>query len=477
MNNSYSAPTPTIAQAKFHTAYIGTALATAICAGFAIGAHLSFVIGFEFELGDGFYSFIQTHGHLQLMGWAGLFIIGISLHLIPRLAGAPIAQPKRPKRILWLIAGSIFLRSLGHSVLPYIVKSRVFDPLLWLVAFSGVTELSGVLLYLMTLVSTMRRGNDFGNRPALSSVQPFFMMMFAGWLLYAIMHAALLIHMALLKFVVIDQAWNEFSVNIFTGLILLPVALAFSVRTFPLYLRLPAPTWPVRIAAYVYLVFLCIQLTPTLPPIANNSPEISLRLSSVGAMLKSAFILWFVWKLDVLTRWRKPWTVNRIGEPQPDRRPTRPGLPDYGEFGSFERLLYSAYAWLVLAAVFEILSGASVIFGFSFLQSHDASRHMIFLGFLSLLILGMAVRMIPGFIGKRKIASAKLVTATFWLGNAAAACRVAPIILPETLLEVLPGAIQISQAAFALSGILGMAAVGCLAVNLWRTASSKVGLG
>lgn len=451
-------------------AFIWAALTIAIFIGFAIGAHLSFVIGFEFQLGNGFYPFIQAHGHAQLMGWTGLFIIGISLHFIPRLAGAPIAQPRRLSFILWLIAGGIFIRSIAQSLLPYITKSIAFTPLLWLAAFSGIMEMLGVMLYLITLLDTIKRGGNLVKRPALISVKPFFSMMFTGWLIYTIINAVTLFSMAFQRLVFIDQAWNEFAVNIFISLILLPVAFAFSIRTFPLYLRLPAPNWQVRIAAFVYLVFLCIQLAPTIPPIAQKFSEISLRLSSNGSMLKGCFILWFVWKLDVLTRWRQPWTVNRIAEPQPDRRPTRPGLPDYGEFGNFERLLYSAYFWLAAAAILEIGSGASVIFGFSLSQSNDAPRHMVFLGFISLLILGMAVRMIPGFLGKKKIASAKLVGATFWLGNAAVICRVLPIILPDALFEMMPALTQISQSAFALSGILGMAAVGCLAMNLKKTA-------
>jgi hypothetical protein len=43
-----------------------------------------------------------------------------------------------------------------------------------------------------------------------------------------------------------DQGWNAFAVQVFLGLVLLPVALAFSVRTLPLYLRLAVPDWPVR---------------------------------------------------------------------------------------------------------------------------------------------------------------------------------------------------------------------------------------
>jgi heme/copper-type cytochrome/quinol oxidase subunit 1 len=144
-------------------------------------------------------------------------------------------------------------------------------------------------------------------------------------------------------------------------------------------------------------------------------------------------------------------------------------LPDYGEFGRFERLLYAAYVWLVLGVIFEILAGAAVIYGYSFLQSNDAARHMLFMGFITQLILGMAVRMIPGFIGRKAIASARLVDAAFWLANAATVFRVLPLILPLEMFEAMPMAVDVAQATFAFSGILGMAAVGCLAVNLWKT--------
>jgi len=455
--------------AQFKLDFIWAALALAVFLGFAIGAHLAFVIGLEFRLGDGFYSFIQIHGHTQLIGWAGLFIIGVSLHFIPRFAGTPINRPHYLSIILWLIVLGVLLRSIGHAFLPYLIKTKFFVPLLWIVASSGIMELAGVALYLFIIIKTLRRAGGIGNRPALLGMQPFFMMMLAGWLLYIVIHAALLFDMALKRFVIVDPAWNEFAVNIFSGLILLPVAMAFSIRTFPLYLRLPAPHWPVRTAALVYLIVLAVQLLPALPPLTNNFAELSLRLSSAGAILKSVFILWFIWKLDVLTRRRQPWTVNRILQPQADRRPTRPGLPDYGEFGAFERLLYSAYVWLALAAILEIFSGEAVIFGFSFVHGVDAPRHAVLLGFISLLIFGMAVRMIPGFLGRKRIASTRLVGATFWLGNAAAVCRVVPLILPVKLFEALPVLTPLSQAAFALSGILGMAAVGCLAVNLRKT--------
>jgi hypothetical protein len=71
----------------------------------------------------------------------------------------------------------------------------------------------------------------------------------------------------------------------------------------------------------------------------------------------------------------------------------------------------------------------------------------------------MAVRLLPGFAGRR-LASPGLVWATLWLGNAAALLRVAPLFLPSS---------RLSTGLLAIAGLLGLAAVGCLAWNLRQT--------
>ena len=123
--------------------------------------------------------------------------------------------------------------------------------------------------------------------------------------------------MTLNKNVVVNQAWNEFAINLFIGLVLLPVAFVFSIRMFPLYLWLPAPDWAVRGVAYAYFISLCLQILPTIPPILRWSSQIPFYLSSLGQMLKGGVILWFVWKLDTLTHRRDPWTVHRKTAPGP----------------------------------------------------------------------------------------------------------------------------------------------------------------
>jgi uncharacterized protein involved in response to NO len=453
----------------FSQGFIWGALLVALGAGFAIGAHMTFVLGFDFPLGKGFASFIQIHGHAQLVGWVGLVIMGISLHFIPRLAGVPIARPQWLNRILCLMLIGLALRSIGHSVVPFLPERSALVPVVWLVAVSGVFECGGMLWYAFLLLNTLRGTGNSRSRSAFLAVRPYFGMMVTGWMLYACLNLVLLLHMALDKSVVLDQAWNQFAIQSFVGLVLLPVAFAFSVRMLPLYLRLARPDWPVHGTAYAYCIALALQVLPTAPPFRRMVPHVASGLSNLGMVLKGGVILWFVWQLDVLTRRRNPWTVHRELHPGPERRPTRPGLPDYGEFGRFERLVYAAYVWLVMAATSEAVSGIAGLVNGPFVIHSDAVRHMYLLGFATLLIFGMAARMLPGFLQKRRVASYTLVNATFWLGNAAVVGRILLLILPAVVLQKVPGSLVVAKAAFGVSGLFGLAAVGCLGVNVWKT--------
>ena len=94
-----------------------------------------------------------------------------------------------------------------------------------------------------------------------------------------------------------------------------------------------------------------------------------------GLGLKGGAVLYFTWQLDLHLLRRLPWTVSRLGKPGPERRPTRPGLPDYGEFGSFELPLFGAYTGLAIAASLEFVTGLFGIAGWTSFADPDAIRH------------------------------------------------------------------------------------------------------
>ncbi|RMD90044.1 MAG: hypothetical protein D6813_09735 [Calditrichaeota bacterium] len=455
--------------APFQPGFVWWALGLALAIGFAVGAHVAAVMALRKPPGPGFASFIQVHGHVQLIGWAGLLILGISLHFIPRLVSQPILHPERINHVLYLVVGGLTLRSLGHILLPYIPAGLWFRLISYSVMISGILEWLGILLYLTLLIQTFRISSGTRSRRALDGVMPFFLMMFSGWFIYSTINMILLIQMVLQKGIIVNQLWDSFLNKIFLGLVLLPVAFAFSLRTFPLYLRLPAPNWAVTKAALVYLVAWCLETIPAFPNLFKETSRWIEILITLGKFLKGGVILWIIWKLDVLTRCQEPWTGDRKLEPEPGRRPTRPGLPDYGEFGKFEWLIYAAYGWLALAAFLEIFVAVTSWAKLPLSINPDALRHIYLMGFITHLILGMAVRMIPGFLRKKRVASTKLVEATFWFGMLAATCRILPRLIPHVYLRSLPVLLTFAQTMFGLSGIFAMITVGCLTVNLMRT--------
>ena len=249
--------------AEFHAGFIWAALATAVFAGFGIGSHLAFVIGFGFPLQASFPSMVQAHGHAQLIGWAGLFVMGTSLHFIPRLSSVPLPQQRWINAILWLLVSGLLLRVFGQPALPYLDGNRALPLVRWLVAASGALEGAGILLYLALLIKSLRGTGDILTQPAFGAVRPFFGMMVAGWLLYAGVNFPLLLDMSWSGSAVVDHAKNDLAIRSFIGLVLLPVAMAHSVRLFPMVLALSAPFWPVWGTAYAYLLGVGLELAGT----------------------------------------------------------------------------------------------------------------------------------------------------------------------------------------------------------------------
>jgi hypothetical protein len=103
-------------------------------------------------------------------------------------------------------------------------------------------------------------------------------------------------------------------------------------------------------------------------------------------------------------------------------------------------------------------------------------RHSLALGFVALLLCGVAPRLIPGFSGGQ-IVSPRLVQATLWLGNAAALLRVGSVLLAPTLAALGRAGATLDTLAFGLSGPIGLALAGCLMVNLWPALWPPAGTG
>lgn len=455
--------------APFHDGFVWFAHSLALLGGFNIGAHLAWYIGMQRPLPMNFPLWIQVHGHLQLIGWLGLYIMGVSLYFIPRLFGIPLPFAFSQKWVLFLISHGILGESVFRLTLPHTIGiAWLYSTIHGGVLLSAVAVLLGTGIYVTQItlagLQSSRRLSSGGRQ-----LRPFLVLTLMGWIIYSIIHFLLVLKEYRQGGVILDFDWSQWIINGYIYLVLIPVGLAFSYRTFPLYLRLPPVSERVGIWGWFYGASIIFGWLPLCPPIYPRLASGWRGIVVVGRLAMDVIILIMVSKLKFTSPIPLPHVSQPpVGLPEWKQKP-RKRYPDYGEFGKFEWLLYSAYAWLVLCVLVDIWGELASYLGYSFFVRRDPLRHAILLGFSTLLIFGMSQRMIGGFMGKKRLAYPGLVPWIAFLGNLSVLLRVIPLLLPAWIVLRYPLWTNWILRFFALSGWVAMIALGLLTWNLWRT--------
>jgi len=417
--------------------FVWAAIAVTLTAGFGYGAAAFSVSALGIDGANWWPAMVQAHGHIQIFGWGGLMVLGVGFFFLPRLRGAPLAAPSLPPWILGFMATGLGLRAAAQ---PALALYRGPMPGAALAA-SGLLELAAATLAVGTLAATARGGPPLRQRPGLLPVLPYLVAAFAALWLALAANAALTFAAAVSLRSVIPPAGDELMVQIGLAGFLVPISIAVSARSFPLFLWLRVPSRPaLQLALTPFLFGLLLRCWGALDgPVAG---------AHMGELMEGGALIAFAVILQVVPLRRREGKA-----PSEDRHYIRP----------VEYLLVPAYLWLVVAGLLDVAAGTAV-FGLILPVSADMGIHALGSGFVTLLILGMGQRMLPGFVG-RQVASAGLVWATVILGNASAILRVGPLLAEATVGWPLGPA----AGALAVAGVLGLGAVGCFGVNLWRT--------
>jgi hypothetical protein len=176
--------------------------------------------------------------------------------------------------------------------------------------------------------------------------------------------------------------------------------------------------------------------------------------------VKDILIMWFIFKLDILFKSNPPWVADQKKARISHRKEPRKGLPDYGEFGRFEWLIRPAFFWLYIGLFLDILSQIGLITKVQMGIGLDGIRHIWLAGFVSLLIMGMALRMIPGMTGAMKLEKPNRVAYLAIVMNLSVIFRTISIVLPESFLNSVPNGGIIAIRMFGLSGFLFLLGLG-----------------
>ncbi|HEU5328769.1 MAG TPA: NnrS family protein [Thermomicrobiales bacterium] len=413
--------------------FVVAAVGLAISAGFGLGGALFISTRLGLASGPWWPAAAQAHGHVQLFGWAGLMVLGVGLHFLPRLRGAPLAQPRLAPAICWLFVAALVVRALGQPLLA----ARALPVFAgWpLLVGAALLELGGGSLALGLLAWTLRRGPSIRDRAGLRAVLPFLLIAFSGfWLALAVNVAGALVT-ATRGLALVDGAYDTLTVELAFRLFLIPISVAMSARIFPLYFRTPLPrNGLLRAGLGALLAGEALDVAGSLggwPAIAGG-----------GDVLLAAALVAFIIGMGIFAR--------RLPLP---RQPVRV-FTDPQQWHAL-----TAYGWLAVAALLLAGNGLGALGLPGLITTPDAERHALGAGFVTVLIVGVGAHLLPGFT-RRPLRSRALLWATAVVGNAAALCRVVPVVFTSAL----PGTLATTLAA--LSGLLGVATVAIFAVNV-----------
>lgn len=444
------------------TPILKTALLMGAGGGFLLATVLTLSRAFSVPLGAWWEALAQAHGHLQLYGWAGLFVLGVALHFLPRLRGAPLVGARLIPWLLGILIASLVLRAVSQPLLATNLGS------VWRVGLvsSGILEMGAFVIVLSLLILTALRGPRPTTRPAYWSVFPFIAGAFCSFALASIVNLVNMAQAAQGSGLALDAGDT---LNVTLGLFgfLVPMALAMSARSLPLYAGLDGfprrVLWPLAGVYFVGLLLLCIGVDGGPGPSSWTG-----IITDLGMVLLGGVVLLFVGIFLSLIR-RRGQLPERVAKlaPSPEtlaQTYQQQVKKEQTHYGPFVGLVASAYLWAMLGALLLLVDGGSLLATGSELVAFDAVRHSFAIGFIALLICGIAPRMLPSFSGG-KIVSPKLVSATLWLGNAAAVLRVGSLLFAPFFAGTQGFAID--TFLFSLSGPLGLALAICLAINLW----------
>jgi hypothetical protein len=298
----------------------------------------------------------RAHAFAQLFGFLWLFTLGISLHLAPRFFGASPASPSRRSFLAWGGIGGVVLLVAGRlgALLPGASLLSVGGAWLVLMAMTSWAEL---IIGYWRLVPH----HDTLHRFVLSGV--------GWWWLAAVLLLGWSLGQALgggpLLFLPLESLWAMALLG-GTGSWLWGIFFRAGICT--LHVMRPSEEAQRRLFVAWQVAAVAAAIAPWFDLAWLDALQSFLAAAAVG-------LLW--------------WTVRPFsGE----------GLSQEGNLAP--RAVQAGLSFLLLFALLSAWRGLEALGVWAPPLLRDATRHALTLGGLTLLVLGFAGRMVPGFSGK-----------------------------------------------------------------------------
>lgn len=322
-------------------------------------------------------AWIQAHGHAQIYGWIGTFIIGIGFYSLSKMGQLPLFAVRRAWTSYAMWTAGVALRW-GANVTEW--HWRIALPV------SAALELAGFL----TFFGTASRHKPSPGAPRKSK-EPWMLVVLAGTcgFLYAL---------AMNFFAASQSAWqgatpavphilDQRMLAIPVWAFLVPTVWGFNARWLPIFLGLQAPN-----GRYL-LIAAGLGWAGVLITLGGYSLVAAILFLSASALATFALRIFH----------------------RPEKAAKTAGVhPSFPVFVKF------AYVWLGVAGVLAVWAAAADHAG----GIWGASRHSVTVGFLGVMVFAIGQRILPAFCGARVLCSRRAMLASLLLLNVGCALRV-----------------------------------------------------
>ncbi len=381
--------------------FIAASLTLAIGGGFMLSLLLPLARAERWAWGDGirWQALIQAHGQLQLIGFGGLFVMGMAFRLMPRFSGRPLAYRALVPVLIPVILASLVLRSVAEPSGDGVLRDAA------LVASAALMLVGGLAFAAIiwrTLLHRESRAEATGY---------FFVLGALGFCAGAVLNLLQAIEMVRDGLAIAPV--SKETAQVFTqqyGFLIMFVS-GVSGRAVPTFTGAARRPIASRAVALLLAIGVALFAGAMLWITYRSYSETAARVGDFGQLATAAAFAMSVWLSGTL--WP---TKNRVA------------AASQTAFW----FVRSAYAWMLVAALLTAWYGARALVdgGLPDTYELDAIRHVLTIGVLTMMIVGMTMLIVPEFAGRRLQHPDErwLLWAMIAALNAAAALRLWPAI-------------------------------------------------
>ncbi|NOG86072.1 MAG: DUF542 domain-containing protein [Planctomycetes bacterium] len=428
---------------NIHEKFIKAAIVIALTTGCVYGALLLLKMGLQHSLYAVSRVLIETHGHTQIFGWCGLFIMGVSYFVLPRFYATRLYSGMMANlSFVFMIVGMLLI-FVFRTILP------ISDPFFFkiLILVGCLLEVLAVVLFLIVAFKTILSAEKQDIEP----YEGFIVSGYLWFLVQALLLSGITVYMVKADLTVMPQALvyplRHIQIMGFITFVIFGVL----TRTLPVFLGLRAPDPKLHVLIMLALNF-SVLLRAFSEPLKAYFLDINMpayyTLNTVyftSGCLQFLSIMLFFYNLNLLTKPEVDYSGMEIEK-------------------GYEKFVLAGIIWLVFAEIamliftfYETATGSAV--------SHaimGSYRHAVTVGFITMLIFGYASRIIPISKGLKLYSNTSLII-TFVLINLGSILRVV----------FQPLAVHTGSTHFywimGVSGVIESLAILLFGINIWKT--------